>query len=290
MEKRSKNRENRMSGKLKIALIQQHATKDKEDNLQRGIEAFVKAARQGAKLIAFAELGLTYFYPQNPSQNKTENLKLAETIPGRTTAIFAELAKKWQTVVILNLFERDGDRTYDSSPVIDADGSLMGVTRMAHIFEAPCFHEKGFYAPGEKEQLVFDTAAGKIGIAICYDRHFPEYMRALALQGAELVVVPQAGAVGEWPPGLFEAEMQVAGFQNGYFTALCNRVGKEDCVAFEGKSFVTAPDGRIIAQAPATEDHILMCEIDLDEVPQSHAYQHFLPDRRPELYSNWILK
>jgi predicted amidohydrolase len=283
-----KIREKKMSRKMKIALIQQHAIQDKEDNLKRGIEAFEKAARQGAKLIAFAELGLTYFYPQNPSKSKAENLKLAETIPGRTTATFAELAKKWQTVVILNLFEKTGDRTYDSSPVIDADGSLLGVIRMAHIFEAPCFHEKGFYTPGENEKLGYDTCVAKIGVAICYDRHFPEYMRVLALQGAELVVIPQAGAIGEWPPGLFEAEMQVAGFQNGYFTALCNRVGKEDCVSFEGKSYVTAPDGRIITQAPAMEDHILICEIDLDEVKKSHARQYFIPDRRSELYSSWF--
>jgi len=274
-----------MSRKFKLALIQQHATRDREDNLQRGIEAFERAAEQGAKLIAFAELGLTYFYPQIPSQGK--NLSLAETIPGETTELFSKLARQWNTVVVLNLFEKAGDKTYDSSPVIDANGSLLGVTRMVHIFEAPCFHEKGYYRHGDRKQLVYETAVGKIGVAICYDRHFPEYMRALALQGSELVVVPQAGTVGEWPPGLFEAEMQVAGFQNGYFTALCNRVGKEDCVTFEGKSFVTAPDGRIIAQAPAMEEHILICEIDLDEVEQSHARRHFIPDRRTELYHSW---
>lgn len=277
-----------MSRKLTIALIQQHATEDKENNLRRVVDAFEEAAKQGAKLIAFAELGLTYFYPQYPS--KGDNKNLAESIPGRTTEIFSNLAKSWQSVVILNLFEKAGNETFDSSPVIDADGSLLGMTRMVHIFEAPCFHEQGYYTPGDGKQLVYDTSVGKIGVAICYDRHFPEYMRALGLQGAELVVVPQAGAVGEWPPGLFEAEMQVAGFQNGYFTALCNRVGKEDCVTFEGKSFVTAPDGRIIAQAPALQDHILICEIDLDEVKQSHARQHFIPDRRPGVYSEWNFK
>lgn len=275
-----------MSRKIKIALIQQHATHDKDDNLRRGVDAFEAAAKQGTKVIAFAELGLTYFYPQHPT--KGDHLKLAESIPGRTIEIFSNLAKTWKTVVVLNLFETDGNKTYDSSPVIDADGTLLGVTRMVHIFEAPCFHEKGYYTPGDGKKLVYETAVGKIGVAICYDRHFPEYMRALGLQGAELVFVPQAGAVGEWPSGLFEAEMQVAGFQNGYFTALCNRVGKEDCVTFEGKSFVTAPDGRIIAQAPAMEDHILVCEIDLDEVKKSHARQHFIPDRRSELYSIWF--
>ena len=272
-----------MNRKIKIALIQQHATQDKVDNLKRGIEAFEHAARQGAQLIAFAELGLTYFYPQHPASGDVKNL--AETIPGPTTEIFAGLAKKWGVVVALNLFERDEKNTYDASPVIDFDGSILGITRMVHIFEAPCFHEKGYYAPGDGKQLVYNSAIGKIGVAICYDRHFSEYMRMLGLLGAELVVVPQAGTVGEWPPGLFEAEMQVAGFQNGYFTALCNRIGKEDCVTFEGKSFVSAPDGRIIAQAPALKDDILLCEIDFDEIKKSHARKYFLPDRRVEKYA-----
>ncbi len=101
---------------------------------------------------------------------------------------------------------------------------------MIHITEYHCFHEQGYYAPGDTGAPVYDTAAGRIGVAICYDRHYPEYMRALALEGAELVIVPQAGSVGEWPAGLYEAEMQVAAFQNGYFTALCNRVGPEECL------------------------------------------------------------
>ncbi|MFQ5824781.1 MAG: nitrilase-related carbon-nitrogen hydrolase [bacterium] len=277
-----------MSRPLKLALIQQYATPDKTDNRHRGVAAFEKAAKQGAQIIAFPELSFTYFYPQHPVCG--DILKLAEQIPGPTTELFSELAQKWQAVVVLNVFERDRNLTFDSTPVIDADGTLLGVTRMVHIYEGPCFHEKGYYTPGGGNKLVYETVVGKIGVAICYDRHFPEYMRALALMGAELVVVPQAGAVGEWSPGLFEAELQVAGFQNGYFVALCNRVGKEDCVTFEGKSFVIAPDGRILAQAPAGKDSILITEIDLDEVRSSHARRSFLSDRRPEIYSAWSTK
>ncbi len=275
-----------MSRKVKIALIQQHAKQDCKDNLERGIAAFEEAARQGANIIAFAELAFTPFYPQRPA--KGDIAQFAETIPGPITDRFAGLAKQHEVVTILNLFEKQGKHTFDSSPIIDADGTLLGVTRMVHIIEAPCFHETGYYAPAPPcEQLVFDTHYGKIGIAICYDRHFPEYMRSLGLEEAELVIVPQAGSVGEWPDGLFEAEMQVSSFWNGYFSALCNRVGKEDCLTFEGKSFVTAPDGRILAQAPAGEDAILYVEIDLDEVEKSHARRHFLADRRPEVYCNW---
>jgi N-carbamoylputrescine amidase len=125
-------------------------------------------------------------------------------------------------------------------------------------------------------------------VAICYDRHYPEYMRALALAGADLVVVPQAGAAGEWPDGLYEAEMQVAAFQNGYFVALCNRVGEEECLTFAGESFVCAPDGRVIARAPALQESILTADIALPDTAASHARRLFLQHRRPELYGGWL--
>jgi N-carbamoylputrescine amidase len=161
---------------------------------------------------------------------------------------------------------------------------------MVHITEYPCFHEQGYYAPGDTGAPVYRTRVGRIGVSICYDRHYPEYMRALALAGAELVVVPQAGAVGEWPDGLYEAELRVASFQNGYFTALCNRVGREECLDFAGESFVCAPDGSVLARAPRGEDHILFADIDLAEAADSHARKLFLRDRRPELYADWLSK
>lgn len=268
-----------MSNTLKIALIQQKATENKQDNLDRAVASAREAAEHGAGLIAFAELAFTRFYPQKPARGDVR--ELAESIPGPTTEIFCKLARELKTVVIINLYEKAEEGTFDSSPVIDSDGSILGITRMVHIMEAPCFHEQGYYTPGNRGATVYDTAAGRIGVAICYDRHYPEYMRALALEGAELVVVPQAGAVDEWPTGLFEAEMQVAGFQNGYFTALCNRVGKEDCIEFEGRSFVTAPDGQVIAQAVAGVDQILYADLDFALIASSHARRHFLADRRP---------
>ena len=105
----------------------------------------------------------------------------------------AARARELGVVVVLNLYERDGERGFDCSPVIDADGSLLGRTRMIHITDYPCFHEQGYYTPGDTGAPVYRTQAGAIGVAICYDRHYPEYMRALALGGADLVVVPQAG-------------------------------------------------------------------------------------------------
>jgi N-carbamoylputrescine amidase len=115
-------------------------------------------------------------------------------------------------------------------------------------------------------------------------------MRALAVAGADLVVIPQAGAVGEWPEGLYEAELQVAAFQNGYYTALCNRVGEEECLTFSGESFVCGPDGRVIARAPALKEAVLQAEVDLSAAARSHARRLFMRDRRPELYAEWIAR
>jgi beta-ureidopropionase len=271
---------------VKIALVQQLATADKEHNVRRGLAALEEAARAGTELVAFAELAFERFHPQRPATGNPQDL--AEPVPGPTSARFALAARKLGVVVVLNLYEQAGALAFDCSPVIDADGMLLGRTRMIHITDYACFHEQGYYTPGDTGTPVYRTRAGNIGVAICYDRHYPEYMRALALGGADLVVVPQAGSVGEWPEGLYEGEMQVAAFQNGYFVALCNRVGKEECLTFAGESFVCDPAGRIVARAPALEETILYADVDLATAASSHARRLFMQHRRPDLYTEWF--
>jgi N-carbamoylputrescine amidase len=271
---------------VKIALIQQECSDDKKNNQEKGLQAVKSAVEEGAQIICFAELAFEPFYPQVPA--KHDVLALAEPVPGLTTEIFSKMAKEYGVVIVLNLFERDGSRTYDTSPVIDSDGRILGKTRMVHITDYPHFHEQGYYHAGDRGAAVYDTAFGKIGVAICYDRHFPEYMRALALGGAQIVFTPQAGAVGEWPEGLFEAEMRVAAFQNGYFTALCNRVGAETKLTFAGESFVCDPMGKVIARAGLGSEEILFCELDLELIEQAPARKLFFRDRRPELYKKWF--
>jgi len=267
---------------MKIALVQQHASEDRESNIGRGVAALRQAASAGARLAVFPELSFLRFFPQ---QRRTAQASpWAETIPGPTTDLFAGLARELGLVVVINLYERAGDRYYDSSPVINSDGSILGVTRMIHIINAPCFHETDYYDPGDHGAEVFTTSVCRLGVAICYDRHFPEYMRAMGLKGAELVVVPQAGAENEWPAGIFEAELQVAAFQNGYFAALANRVGAEECITFGGESYVTDPSGRILARAPAGKDCILYADLDLGLLKDCAARRHFIPDRRPDIY------
>jgi N-carbamoylputrescine amidase len=271
---------------VKIALVQQAATHDKAENVRRGLAALEAAARNGAELVAFAELAFERFYPQRPAA--PQPWRLGEPVPGPTTEMFSRKARELGVVVVLNLYETDGTRGFDCSPVIDSDGSLLGRTRMIHITDYSCFHEQGYYTPGDTGAPVYRTRAGTIGIAICYDRHYPEYMRALAIGGADLVVVPQAGAIDEWPEGLYEAEMRVAAFQNGYFVALCNRVGAEECLTFAGESFVCAADGVVVARGPKLEDAIVYAEVDLGSTERSHARRLFLRDRRPDLYAEWF--
>lgn len=273
---------------MKIALVQQHATPDKAANIARGLAAVDRAAASGAKIIGFAELAFEMFHPQHPANSTIRSL--SETLDGPLVKAFQAKAEQHGVVLVLNFFERDGLETYDCSPVIDANGVVLGMTRMVHITEYACFHEQGYYTPGDTGAPVYDTRYGKIGVAICYDRHFPEYMRALALSGADLVMVPQAGVVGEWNDGLYEAEMRVAALQNGYHVALCNRVGREDQLDFAGESFVCGPFGEMIAQAPRSQDCVLLADVDLAANNAAPARKLFLRHRRPELYADWVAR
>ncbi len=271
-----------------VALVQQRATDDKQANVQRGLRAVDAAAAAGAKLVCFAELAFEPFYPQRPATANAVNA--AEPVPGPIVEAFVRKAKEHGVVIVLNLYEREGTCAYDCSPVIDADGRLLGRTRMVHITDYAWFYEQGYYAPGDTGVPVYDTRVGRVGVAICYDRHYPEYMRGLAVNGAQIVVVPQAGAVSEWPEGLYEAEMRVAAFQNGYYVALCNRVGKEEHVTFAGESFVCGFDGEVIARAPQGQETILYADVELDLTACSYARKLFFRDRRPELYAEWLSK
>jgi len=270
----------------RVALAQTVADVDVERNRERVLARIREAAREGADIIGFPELSTSRFFPQ--FERFPNAAALAEPVPGPTTDAAAALARAHEIVVVLNLYERDGERFFDSSPVIDADGSLLGVTRMVHITDYACFHERAYYHPGDRGAPVYDTRRGRVGVAICYDRHYPEYMRALGVAGAELVIIPQAGAVDEWPDGLYEAEVRAAAFQNGYFAALCNRVGEEERLTFAGESFIVDPTGQVLARANRLEEDLLLIDIDFARCAESPARTLFWQDRRPELYRDWL--
>ena len=270
---------------MDIALVQQFLPDDPLGAFEQGLDAIRDAADAGADLVVFPELSFTPFYPRIPAEERGEDVvDLAEPVPGPTTESVAEIAEEYGVVVVFNLLEREGDRTYDTSPVIDADGTLLGCTRMMHVPDYEGFHEQGYYTPGDTGAPVYDTAAGRLGVAICYDRHYPEYLRALALQDAEVVAVPQAGTAGEWPKGVYESEIRIGSFQNGFYAAMANRVGQEEDLLFEGRSLVTGPSGRVVAQAPTGKAILLMASIDLEKCAEAPARTRFLGDRRPDRY------
>lgn len=272
---------------MRLALIQQHAGTDRDENLRRALAAMDSAREQGADVCAFAELAIDRFFPAERGCSWAPGV--AEAIPGPTADTVGARAGELGMVTVFNQYERAPDgRTFDSSPVFDADGSLLGVTRMVHITDYAWFHEKEYYSPGDTGAPVYDTAVGRIGVAICYDRHYPEYMRALGVAGAELVVIPQAGTVGEWPEGMYEAEVRAAAFQNGYFAALCNRVGREDQLVFAGESFVVSPTGAVLARGKRLEEDLLVADLDLAACAASPARTLFWNDRRPDLYGDWL--
>lgn len=275
-----------MKEHVKIALIQQSASEDLEQNVKNGIDAVISASENGANIICFAELAFTPFYPQHRSTGN--NLELAQTIPGKTTNNFCNLAKELGVVIVLNLYEKAGEKTYDSSPVINSDGKILGVTRMLHITQYDKFFEQDYYHPGDADIKIYKTSFGNLGVSICYDRHYPEYMRALGTHGADIVFIPQAGAKGEWTDGLYEAEVRTAAFQNGYFTALCNRTGTEDELEFAGESFVCDPNGNVIARAGTSTEEILFADLNFDMLDNSFARKLFMKHRRKSIYKDWL--
>jgi N-carbamoylputrescine amidase len=272
---------------LRLALAQVAAGPDPDTNLAAALAAMDRAAAASARLIAFPELALLRFFPQ--WEQYADARRLAEPIPGPITDRIAAKAAEHGLVTVFNLYERDGGRHYDSSPVFDADGTLLGVTRMVHITEYACFHEQAYYDPGDRGAPVYDTAVGRVGVAICYDRHYPEYMRALGIAGAEVVVIPQAGALDEWPEGMYEAEVRTAAFQNGYFAALCNRVGQEERLTFAGESFVVAPDGTVVARGRRMTEDLVLADLDLAACAASPARTLFWRHRRAGTYRTWGL-
>lgn len=272
---------------MRLALAQLAAGTDRDANLNKLLGVMDRAADGGAEAIVFPELAVDRFFPQRRGDARAR--ELAEPLPGPLTDAVRKKAEERSLVTVFNFYEQGpNEQCFDSSPVFDADGSLLGTTRMVHITDTEGFHEQDYYTPGDHGAPVYPTQVGRIGVAICYDRHFPEYMRALGAEGAELVVIPQAGTVGEWPEGLFEAEIRVAAFQNGYFAALCNRVGKEDRLDFAGESFAVDPEGRVIARGKSGEEDLVLVDLDLGRCKTSTAQRLFWRHRRPELYGRWL--
>ena len=266
----------------KIALAQVSASESREDNIRNAFVLMEQAKKEGASLICFPEMAFDRFFPRVRADKRY--FSLAEPIPGPMVERFQKKAKKLELVTVINMYEHAGPgEYYDCSPVIGADGALSGISRMMHIAEVPNYNERVYYWEGNTGFPVFDTDVAKVGIAICYDRHFPEQMRALTLNGAEIILVPTATSTLALKH-IWEMEMQAAAVANQVFIAIVNRIGIEGEMMFFGKSFVTNPTGEVIARAEEGKEELLVAELDLDLIEQARQVLPFLRDRRPEAY------
>jgi beta-ureidopropionase len=244
-----------------------------------------KAGALGVNILCLQEIFTgPYFCPSQDAKW----YGLAEKIPdGPTTPLMQELAKKYHMVMVVPLFEEHMTGVYyNAAAVIDADGKYLGKYRKSHIPQLKGFWEKFFFRPGNLGYPVFDTAFGKVGVYICYDRHFPDGARCLGLNGAEIVFNPSATVAG-LSETLWELEQPAHAVANGYFVAAINRVGLEgpwNIGEFYGSSYVVNPQGKMIARASRDKDELLITEIDLEEVRQARELWQFFRDRRPETY------
>ena len=249
-----------------------------------------EAADKGVQILCLQEIfNGPYFCP---GQDKRW-YDAAEPIPGPTTEVFQELAAKHKMVMVVPLYEQARRGFYyNTAAVIDADGTYMGKYRKQHIPQTSGFWEKYFFTPGDGGYPVFDTAYAKVGVYICYDRHFPEGWRALGLNGAEIVFNPSATVAG-LSQYLWKLEQPAAAVANTYFVGAINRVGTEkpwDLGRFYGSSYFVNPRGEFLAEASEDQDELVVADLDLNQIDETRKVWQFYRDRRPDAYDDLFEK
>jgi beta-ureidopropionase len=264
-----------------------------EEHRKAMIEAHIpyieEAAKQGVQMLCFQEVFTgPYFCPSQ----ETKWYGLAEAIPdGPTTQLMCEMAKKHKMVIVVPIYEEEMTGVYyNTAAVIDADGTYLGKYRKNHIPQVKGFWEKFFFKPGNLGYPVFDTQYGKVGVYICYDRHFPDGARCLGLNGAEIVFNPSATVAG-LSEYLWKIEQPAHAVANGYFVAAINRVGTEapwNIGEFYGQSYFVGPRGNIIAQASRDKDELLVADLNFDDIKEIRDLWQFYRDRRPETYKELV--
>ncbi|HUU75514.1 MAG TPA: agmatine deiminase family protein [Methanoregulaceae archaeon] len=277
------------SGIIKIGLIQTEVTENPDANLDRTVVRVKEAIDAGANIICLQELFRAPYFPQHEC---TDSDRYADTIPGKTTRIFSDLAKDNHVVLIIPLYERDGSgHYYNSAVVIDAGGNILPPYRKVHIPYDPLYYEKNYFRPGSGYQ-VYDTRYGRIAVLICYDQWFPEAARVVTLKGARMIFYPTAigwikgmeePCEGDWQDA-WETVQRGHAIANGVHVAAVNRVGIEGDLQFWGGSFIADSFGNVVARAGSCEE-VLVAEIDLGMNEKVREGWGFLKNRRPETYN-----
>jgi N-carbamoylputrescine amidase len=278
-----------MANVVRAAIVQTEWTGDQVSMIDKSVEYARRAAQQGTQVMCFQEL---FYGPYFCQVQEDEYFDYAEPIPdGPTTRRMRDLAKETGMVLVVPIFEKEDDGLYfNTAAVIDADGSYLGKYRKTHIPQVTGFWEKFYFRPGNMGYPVFDTAVGRIGVYICYDRHFPEGWRALGLAGAKIVFNPSATSRG-LSMYLWNLEQPAAAVANEYFIGAINRVGKEPLGDndFYGSSYFVNPRGQIVEGAASdTEEELVLRDLDLDMIEEVRKQWAFYRDRRPDAYGDLV--
>ncbi|MFI4986590.1 MAG: nitrilase-related carbon-nitrogen hydrolase [Alphaproteobacteria bacterium] len=270
---------------MRTALIQMRAAMERKENLDHAEAMVERAARGGAKVVCLQECFPTWFFPQRIDPKDQE---LAEPLDGPSVTRMRGVAKRLGLVMIVPFYERVmAGELYNAAAVVDAAGDVLGVYRKHHIPMSARFNEKFYFRPGNKGFPVFATREGRIGVMICYDRHFPEAARLLSLAGAETIFVPTA-ACSEFARKAWEVELRGHAIANGVFVAGVNRVGKELESDYFGASVFIDPIGQVIAQASASEEEVLIADLGRARLEEVRRVWPFYRDRRPDAYARIV--
>ncbi len=258
----------------------------KKAMIDRHVALIAEAAEKGAQVVCLQEL---FYGPYFCAEQEPKWYEMTERVPdGPTVRLMMELARDYEIVLIVPVYEEDLTGVYyNTAAVIDADGRYLGKYRKTHLPHcAPGFWEKFYFRPGNLGYPVFDTRVGKVGVYLCYDRHFPEGARCLGLNGAEIVFNPSATVAG-LSEYLWKLEQPAHAVANGYFVGAINRPGYEDpwrIGEFYGQSYFCDPRGQMLAVGCRDGDDIVIAELDLDLIREVRNTWQFFRDRRPETY------
>jgi N-carbamoylputrescine amidase len=279
---------------LRVGLVQQTASRDPRDNLERAIGGIEEAARRGAEIVCLQELFRSRYFCQTEDP---AHFDLAEPVPGPTTEALAKVASGQGVSVVASLFERRAGGVYHNTAVtLDADGRLCGRYRKMHVPDDPLYYEKFYFAPGDLGFGAVDTRHARVGMLVCWDQWFPEAARLCALAGAEVLFYPTAigWQFDEGPEvdaaqhAAWETIQRAHAIANGVFVAVTNRVGREDGIRFWGQSFVADPFGRVLARASAEAEEVLVVDCDLTQIERVRREWPFLRDRRIDAYGEIV--
>lgn len=264
---------------MRLAMFQMENAGSMQENLKKSLDAIRNAAAEGADLILFPEVHLTEFFPQYPGKDVS-----AYSISMESDIIkaFCHACREYHIMAVPNIYLIENGKTYDASILIDEAGSILGVQKMVHIAQAEMFYEQDYYVPSDNGFQVFETRLGRIGIVVCFDRHYPESIRTEALMGADLILIPTVNTKQE-PMKMFEMEVCVQAFQNSVIIAMCNRVGREGAMDFAGESLVISADGRVLVKAEDAE-RIVYADINLKESEKIRRAKPYTSLRRTEMY------